>query len=532
MNIVPEHLLALLAVIAAVIAALTILRPRLARPAALLGMALFTIVWLAIRSALPLVSTATAPPAAWSSWAWQIGPFSWSIGLAILLLSLSALALLPSTAQRAQPLFIQLLAGAALLACWAGNFAAYVLTWFLLNALWLLVANLPPARQAGDAQPAARIPLRTQTVLALGGILFLWLAASSAATFERGPTDPEAWSTVTRSLVLLAATYQLLIFPFYLWRAHRDAATPLASLLHAAPAAAAALLLSRLESASDIGLAFALPFTLIGLLAILFGARRAWDRESTRSALPVAFIQAQSGLALLAAVWAGPEAMLDETAVLLLAGGILVLAVALPAAALRLPFQPATLIALAALAAFPLTRGFSGRSATYDGWLQEGQWLLVLVSVLLHIPLLTAGFKSFLTAVTTSGAREESFTRTFLPDRQHEPERVQLAALLLPALGLLTLAGLTQASLIAWLALLLPIAVAAFVSWRFDESVELQQTLQEAFSLPAPRRPAWLDLRRPLAAVLAAAREALSLLEGEGGLLWLFVFVVIIYLVR
>ncbi len=527
MTITPVHLLAFLLLSALITAVLTVARPHLARAAALVAMALFGFGWLLVRAALPLRGGIGPPGQAWSQWSWQVDSLSWSVSLAIVLVALAALALTDAGGgatqqRRGQPLLVQALASAALVTCWPANFATAVTAWAALNGIWLGAANLP-ARRAD----AARMPMAAQVGLACSGIFFLWLAGASAGGQAGGATDPEGWSQMTRSLALVAATFQMVVFPLFLWRAFGRAAAPLAALLHVAPSAAGAMLLLRVEAAVDIGLAFALPFTLTGLLAVALGAWRAWIAAGEEAALPVALIQAQSGLVVLAAVWAGAQAIVGEITVLLLAGGILLLATASPmAAASRLPAQPGVLIAVAALAALPLTAGFAGRSATYSAWLQQGRWLLILVSALLQLPLVAAAFNAMRSG-SAPGARAAA--------EGHGPALAgitPLLALVLPALGLFSLPAWGEAPLAAWLAILLPAAAAAALAWRLEESAELRQTLREAMSAPLPRRAAWLDVRSHLAAFASAARHALTLLEGEGGLLWLLVFVVIIYLVR
>lgn len=511
--------------------AIAALRPQQTRLVALGGTALLAFGWLVARSALPLTFVLGAEPSAWPAWAWQVGEFSWSVSLGVLLLALGALALqsAPSESERDyQTAFIHLLALVTLLACWAGSLATYTLTWTLLNAVWLggLAWRALSAPAAVRQDRLAALP--SLLGAALAAILLLWLAAASAGPQSTMATAPE-WSTLTQLLILLATAVQLGVFPFHAWRFQDwDAPASSAALLYSAPAAAGGLLLARLESAGDVGFAFALPFTLMGLLALLAGARRAWLSGDTEASLPLALIQAQAGLVLLAGVWAGPQAVLAETSVLLLGGGTLLLfqAVSQQSASGGLP-QLGPLIALAALAALPLTAGFTGRSAIYDAWLDQDHWLLILVTALLHVPLLLAALQ----------ALGPSLIRTAQTDAKMESDRPtdslpRQLALLAPALGLLSIAALTLAASLSWAAILLPATVSLVLAWRLDETNELRQMLQEAFSLPFSARPAWASLRRATGALSVATREALAILEGEGGLLWLLVFVVILTLVR
>lgn len=509
----------------------TAIRPHLARLVALGGTAILTFAWLAARSALPLTLVIGSEQTAWPAWTWQVGEFSWSVSLGLLLLTLGALALQTPTAPSGRDLrpgFIHLLNFVTLLACWAGSLATHTLTWTLLNSVWIggLVWAALTAPSAAREERLAALPARLAGAFA--AILLLWLAAASAGP-QSGLATAAQWSTLTQLLILLAAAVQLGVFPFHAWRFQDwDAPASSAALLFSAPAAAGGLLLARLESASDIGLAFALPFTLLGLLALFAGARRAWLASGTDVSLPLALIQAQAGLVLLAGVWAGPQAVLAETAVLLLAGGILVMVRAHSRSdnASRLP-QFGPLIALAALAAFPLTAGFTGRSAVYNAWLAQGHWLLVLVTALLHVPLLLVALQALAPSFIRPTEGEPTAEVGGLSD-----ELPRQLALLAPALGLFSIASLSLAAPISWLAILFPIVIVAALAWQLDETTELREMLQKAFALPTSVRPAWNSLGRALASLSRAIREALTILEGEGGLLWLLVFVVILYLVR
>ena len=501
----------------------TVIRPTWARLVALVGTALTCFIWFASRSSLPLSWSIGPQAAVWPVWSWQAGALSWSVSLALLLLALAAVALEQQAARTERGTLdhalIQLLVAVGLLACWAGNLTTYVMAWAFLNGLWVFVLEF----SSNDPFEGFKF-LPRRIALAFTSVLLLWLAAASAGP-NADLSGITAWPTLTRSLVLLAATYQLGVFSFHLWHSYDGRLSGgRAALLHAAPAASGALLLARLESASDIALAFALPFTLLGFYALLAGARRAWIATEEHASAAFALFQAQAGFVLLAGVWAEPQAVLAETAVLLLGGGVLLLANGCPLwdAQRRLP-NPGPAIALAALAAVPLTAGFAGRSALYDAWLADGRWLLVLVTALLHIPLLAAAIHAML---PVSAAAEEGATSS----RFATLDLSRLVALLLPTLALFSVAALSGVAPVVWPAILLPIAVAVLVAWRVEEVAELRQTIHEAFAIPLSPAPIWSGVRLAASALSTSTREALAILEGEGGLLWLFVFVVIVYL--
>jgi hypothetical protein len=225
---------------------------------------------------------------------------------------------------------------------------------------------------------------------------------------------------------------------------------------------------------------------------------------------------------LLAGVWTGAQAVVAESLLLLLGGGVLLLGSDQDHShfAGRLP-QPGQLISIAAFAALPLTVGFTGRSALYGAWLEQGRWILVLVTALLQLPLLVALF--FANVRTGEGATMKQITDLSAPDLP------RLLALLLPTLGLFSWTSLSQSSPLSWVAILAPVALAGIIVWRVEEKSELRQTLREAFAMPTLLASSRLPGARAAAtAVAVAARDAVALLEGEGGLLWLLLFVVIL----
>lgn len=499
-----------------------VVRPQHTRPVALVATALLSFVWLIARASLPLSLTIGTEEAVWSAWSWQVGQLGWLLSLAVLLLTLGALAL--DTRQSSTPssgasdaALIQLLAIVTLLACWAGSLTTYVMTWTLLAVVWAVGIAL------SENERQQRLTIVTRRLgAALGSVLLLWLAASSA-----GPNDDISsmggWPAFTRVLVLSAATYQLGVFPFHRWRMRdRSNSSPRAAMLLGGPAAAGAVLLARLEASAGIGLAFALPFTLLGLLALLSGARRAWISSDLRSSLPIALIQAQAGMVLLAGVWTGPQSVVAESLLLLLGGGVLLLSSDPRHGRLtgRIP-QPGLLISVAAFAALPLTVGFTGRSALYSAWLEQGRWILVLATALLQLPVLVALLFVFLHAGQGANMKKIRDLSTLdLP---------RLLALLLPALGLFSWTSLRQTSSLSWLAILAPAALAGILVWRIQEASELSQTLREAFAIPGlPAGSRWSGARGAATAAATAARDAVALLEGEGGTLWLLLFVVIL----
>jgi hypothetical protein len=171
------------------------------------------------------------------------------------------------------------------------------------------------------------------------------------------------------------------------------------------------------------------------------------------------------------------------------------------------------MLALAVLAGLPLTVGFAGRIALSEAWWENGRYLLVIVTTLLHIPLVAGGVL-LLWRPTTD-------------DKVTIPQTVAFFG---PLLALFSLAGLREAGLVSWLAVLLPLAGGAVLLRFTGELTIARVAIRRAFmlNLPVRREAMWqvvLDLG-------TAVREAARILEGEKGLVWLLAFVVIVLLVR
>ena len=201
---------------------------------------------------------------------------------------------------------------------------------------------------------------------------------------------------------------------------------------------------------------------------------------------------------------------------LLLAVGTLLLAARVAETGVLEKVGP--LLALAALAGFPFTAGFAGRAAVYDAWYAGGRGLLVLVTALLHVPFLAA---ALLLVWDRAPARAN-----------RRRQLVTGLTLLLPALGLLGISGLGNASIVAWLAILLPIESAVLLVYYLDETDTARQMVRDALSLPFDLRPFLRPVKSAARTLALSLHQAVALLEGERGLLWLLLILLFIWLVR
>ena len=247
----------------------------------------------------------------------------------------------------------------------------------------------------------------------------------------------------------------------------------------------------------------------------------------------------QTSIILLAGVWAGPAAVIAEVRVLVLAVGMLFLVDGRPISRVRWWRAIGPMVAVAALAGLPLTAGFAGRAALYDAWLANGRFVLVLVAALLHVPLVAAVLLLLWprTEVARSGDRPQleaeaarSGDRPQLVEGTAGNVIAREAGLLLAAVGLLSLSGLGQTGPITWLALGAAAAAGFALSRFIGEVREARAALRQAFTVNLPLETFVVTLRRLGQGIKAVLGEAVLILEGEGGLLWLLVLVVVFWL--
>jgi formate hydrogenlyase subunit 3/multisubunit Na+/H+ antiporter MnhD subunit len=487
----------------------------------------------------------------------------------------AATSLAPLTAEPAALLLV--LTAGGLVTLWAESLAGVMVGWTSLAIAWLLLlvqsgpgVAFHPAGENGpaagtdeqrDSQSQATAGFIGQLAPRLGlmllSLFFLWLAAATSATAATPVgwlNQVGQWPVVSLTCLLIAATLQMGVFPLHFWRPiswptagrpapGRHMPASVAALIHIVPALAGASLLYRLLSGSSVALGYSLPLTAFGLLGLLIGAAMAWSLLDTPVRATAALSLAHAGLALLAGVWAGPGALLAETRVMALAVAVMFLAPRLAAAQLArrpwLAVGPA--LALAALAGLPLTAGFLGRAALYHAWLDNGRFILVLVSALLHIPLVTVSALLLWRPAGPSLPAESDLPAEGRPSTGRWPwppvgsgtwpSLAYGAGLLLPALALLIPGpSLGPFNLFVWPAILLPPVMGLVLLYYLPEAHEAQMALQQTVRFDLPLGQLVDSLSRVFTYTGTAVREAAAILEGEGGLLWLLIMLALFWL--
>jgi NADH:ubiquinone oxidoreductase subunit 5 (subunit L)/multisubunit Na+/H+ antiporter MnhA subunit len=354
------------------------------------------------------------------------------------------------------------------------------------------------------------------------GTLFLWLAAGVSGAEGAAPVIGNGWSDRALLMLLLAAMGPLGALPLQWWR-------PLAwslpletsALVHLAPVVAGGSLLARISSpAGGYDAGFLAIATSFGLLGLLVGVTIAWMYVASPGRSLSALALALAGVVVLSAAWTGTAGTLSAIRVLLLATSGLFLAARW--APRKLPWP--AIVPLMALAGLPLTAGYSSLVAVYDAWLTGGGAVLLIICALLSMFLLAVGILAVRREVPAGGLGDQ---KPVLMARHY-------LALALPSLGLLMLPDgqVTEASLWAWIAVVVAVGGSLVLS-RYETALQdAQLAIRHALHLGFIGRRLLRLFANIGSALDLLVRELAAILEGEGGMLWLLVFVVVIWLAR
>lgn len=514
----------------AIVAMMAWTRPRHA-PAAtatILGLAL--LIWLIVGQNLPLDTSTRVgqEPVDLLTFGWHVDRIGWQLSFFLLLMmeTIAVVSLAGSDRRewpveqpaREKSLFpaILLLSAAALLTVWAGSAASLLVTWVVLSLMWLFTLWSIMQESVG----ASRLLPRAGALLM--GVLFLWLAVATSNVQGVETTLAGPWSGSAAYLLLLAAIAPLGALPLQWWRPLAwSLPSEMAAIVHLAPVVTGGALLVR--STGQAGLqdgGLLLLATLLGLTTMLVGISIAWMyvASPTRSLSGLAL--AQSGVVVLSAAWAGSLAALAATQALMLAISALFLAARWSPRKLPWP----AIIPLLALAGFPLTAGVDGLASTYDAWFDTGRVVLLLIGALLSMFLLAAG----LLAVRREMPSDELARWGNIVKARH------YLALALPSLGLISLPRqpFVEISAVAWVTIAVAIG-GGLVLNRFEAQIQdAQLSLRRALHLGFAGRRVMRFLAALGTTLDSMSREAAAILEGEGGMLWVLVLVVVIWLAQ
>jgi hypothetical protein len=490
-------------------------------------LAIILVVWILANRNLPLslVLVDWSSVDSTSPWLLLVDEINWQISFYFLLL-MEALLLTqarfnlvePTPQSFSEQLFLPLTLVATavvLVAVWSSSLIGLISSWTLLATIWLVLLWLDQGAKADPKDLIRRFGLL------LLSVAFLGLTVATSDRPAELALTAESWPPTSLFLAYLAVFTQLGAIPLQWWRPLTSPLSPLVSgVVHLLPGVAGTALLARLVLFAGSQTAIAAIFTLLGWLGLFFGAYLAWMHMKRPVLAVTGLAVAQVGLMGIVGGWADSNAVVASYRVLILAIGGLYLINGLP----KQHFPWYIVVPVAALAGLPLTVGFLGLAPLYSGWLSSDRLVLTVVTGLLMIPVIAAALQ--LTQQATIESREETLPLG---------ERIQLnLGLLLPSLGLLVVPGpnLVDVPLTTWL-LIVSMAGASIIFSRYGEQLSLR-LLQVTQGLK--RGDIGDSVGRNLAKLSHGLnfviRESARILEGEAGLLWLLVLVVIIWLAR
>lgn len=507
--------------------ALALRRPNLIQVVATAVVSVVLIIWLVIGQRLPIMLGEPVESEAMkiSLWFFRVDEIAWQLSLSLLILieSLFLVGLprlldvesnkkLPVKQQILIPTIL-LLVVVSLLGLWLVSGPGLLVAWTSFALIWLIFLWLV----AGEQVQLKDLFLRTGLLLL--GTLFLWLAFATMEDPFKFSLSQGGWTTQSMFWAMLAITVQFGAIPLHWWRPlDWSINSSWASIVHLLPGVLGSALLAHLLAVQVPGSTSLFFTTIFGLLGLLVGLTLAWTHLDDSLRIATGLVLAQAGMVILIGSWVGSAAVIGQSRVIILALGSLFIAAEIP----RQPYRWNMLVPLAALAGVPLTAGFVSLAALYSSWLTGISFLLAIVAVLLYIPFIAAALISFWAV-----AQKANLSSI---DRLAQLRRS--IGLLLPALGLLSLPVPIVIDLSLWS--LLPIIFAAAGGIALGIIVrrnsEIQSDLRHAFRIKLPgRREAAMFIR--LGRGLAnSIRTVTMILEGEGGFLWLLLFIVLFWI--
>lgn len=440
---------------------------------------------------------------------WAVTGHSWYLTGTILILALAAavrsvMNQQPPLAARQSALSL-LLVAATLPVVWAADDRTRVMG-LALFAMAMIVMALIFARESVPTGTGGK----QMDWGNLAAVFSLWLASAL-------PAGRFAFGVLAATLLVITQGYNLV--------QNHNEDHPARIMLMGLPvivagAILAATIFSSIPSAVELAAG-----TAIGLLGMVIGLFRIWQHSPVFPPRPVSLVL--SGLALTAAIWAGQDALLAGVRLAVFVPVLLILTASLPKESLspasrlledgpnggvpsKLRMTPgllAMLIATLVSAGLPLTVGFNTLAPLYDAWQTAGGWVLLIVVSALWSLLLAA-----------MAVRGRTLARAGWADRD---AWLRGTVLLVPTLALLSLdTAKFNAGWAAWLAIAIS-ALASVIIGRFATSTDaLGGLLREAVKFPQSATQLKDRLRQARETAAGGMAEALAILDGENGLLW------------
>ncbi len=514
---------------AVVLSAVLQSQPRLRFPLTIGATLIAVGLWLWAGSPAPEL----LPSATFLGYSWTISLGVWQLtGMVLLVLLTATTAGWVYGSANGSADFSLMLALGFLPFVWAGDPLTAAAMLSLAIGAWLLVLW-----RSGGFEQAGRPLVRQLALLLLTPLLLIWFADAIAV----GGTAEALWVELAGAAVLIAGALLLGAWPAAHWReaALRGSPASAIALMTLPPIAGATVLLPVAQQSVAGGAQTALA-VVVGFAALLLGLRWAWQPAARSAMGSVALAGALAGLVVLTAVFSSESALLAATRVAVFAPLVLLLIsrsagvtgvetydeVVARAGGWSGWVEPAAmLIAWMAVLGMPLTAGFAAITALYVTWQVGASWLLVAILVILLI--------AWSAAVSHQIWRRGQLARQGAGLLAAGPAIRGIVPLLLPLLALIAidLPTLSATTPITWLALLAPLVFGPLVAWLLDGRLDVQEVVATPLLPRDALMPVTSRAGQWRTAVADALSEALAIIEGPSGLLWILLVIVLLILV-
>jgi NADH:ubiquinone oxidoreductase subunit 2 (subunit N) len=484
-----------------------------------------------MRAALP----ATQIIAAWQPISVFTVPLSFRVDEPGWLLAMALLVVLLTTAftweaypgqDRPGPRAVALLLTAAVLGgIFASNLLTLAVAWGMLDLAFVVALLVRGGSEVGRRAALAIVVNTASTIC-------VWIAALLIENQQgslywhlfNAPEDARAW-------LMAAAVLRVGLYPFHQWMPVELGKEPdRAVIIFIVPTVAGLALWMRMSLANALPAESIVP--LLSVLSLLVGALLAWRSAQARNGLPFIALSLTGSVGLLVANGASSTQIIVATLNWMFINVSLFIARGLDR---RQPYwSVGSLIALLSLAALPGTLGFVVQQSVVVAAVNHKQWLILLAVVLAQVGVISAALR-FLLSSATEGA-PTNMVRKIVWGLALACGALPLLILaltqnVLPALPS-TSELLGQLTPIGWLALYGPLVIGAVLAWR-GLVVARTRSDGEQSMWGHILRLDWVNsaLFYLIDRVTVLLRATASLFEGEGGLLWTVIVLVIVVVI-
>jgi formate hydrogenlyase subunit 3/multisubunit Na+/H+ antiporter MnhD subunit len=414
-----------------------------------------------------------------------------------------------------------LLTAAALSGIFASNLLTLAVAWGMLDLIFVLALVVRGGAEVGRRAALAIVLNAVSTVCVWIAALLIENQHGSLYWHLLNPSeDARAW-------LMAAAVLRVGLYPFHQWLPIELGKEPDRSvMIFVVPTIAGLALWVRMASVQALPDESLAP--LLGALSILIGAILAWRNAEPRSSLPFIMLALSGFVGLLAAARSSVDLLTNAALNWMFV--VVSLFIARGFDRRHIYWSGGALLAGLSLAALPGTLGFIVQQAVITDALQAEAWLILIAVVIAQILLIAAGTRLILSDAVESAP-------TLLLRKICWAIAIVLGAL--PLVGFVFAPDLMGESLstrdllaelgpIGLLALFAPIVIGLILAWRGPLVQRSASAGQSVWGRAL--RLEWLNnaVFYLLDRLTGLLRAVASVFEGDGGLLWTAILIVIV----